>query len=52
MAYHEMRLILAKVVYNFDLNLCPGNEEWLDQEVYVLWEKKPLLVNLKTRSTT
>ncbi|CAO2657592.1 Nn.00g037180.m01.CDS01 [Neocucurbitaria sp. VM-36] len=51
MAYHEMRLILAKVVYNFDLDLCPGNDEWLDQEVYVLWEKKPLLVNVKMRVT-
>ena len=50
MAYHEMRLILAKVVYHFDLELSPGNEGWLDQDVYVLWEKKPLMVNLRTRS--
>ena len=47
MAYHEMRLILTKVLYNFDLELCPESEEWVDQKVFTLWEKHPLMVKLR-----
>jgi cytochrome P450 len=47
MAYHEMRLILAKVFYNFDLELCPESSNWDDQNTYFLWEKKPLICKLK-----
>lgn len=48
MAYHEMRLIAAKVFYNFDIELCPESENWTDQKTYVLWEKHPLMCKLKT----
>ncbi|KAK5241237.1 hypothetical protein LTR16_009591, partial [Cryomyces antarcticus] len=41
-----MRLILSKVLCNFDLSLCEECENWAEQDVYVLWEKHPLLVNL------
>jgi hypothetical protein len=47
MAYHEIRLILAKVLYNFDFQLCPESKDWLEQPVYILWEKKPLMVIVK-----
>jgi hypothetical protein len=47
MAYHEMRLILTKVLYNFDLELCPESENWTDQKVFTLWEKHPLIVKLR-----
>ncbi|KAF2205995.1 cytochrome P450 monooxygenase-like protein [Delitschia confertaspora ATCC 74209] len=47
MAYHELRLIIAKVLYNFDLELCLEGSNWLDQPVYILWEKKPLMVKLR-----
>ncbi|KAH7066434.1 cytochrome P450 [Paraphoma chrysanthemicola] len=48
MAYHEMRLLLAKVVYNFDLELRPQSQEWLqNQRIFTLWEKMPLLVKVK-----
>jgi hypothetical protein len=50
MAYHEMRLLLTKVMYNFDLELCPESEGWLNQEVYILWQKKPLMVKLRAVS--
>jgi hypothetical protein len=46
MAYHEMRLILVKVLYNFDMQLCPESEDWASQNVYILWEKKDLMVQL------
>ncbi|KAF2712060.1 cytochrome P450 [Pleomassaria siparia CBS 279.74] len=47
MAYHEMRLIIAKVLFNFDLELCPESANWADQRIFTLWEKKPLLCKLK-----
>lgn len=47
MAYHEMRLILAKVIYNFDLELCPESRNWTDQRVFGFWEKPPLMVKVK-----
>jgi len=46
MAYHEMRLILATCLWNFDLELCAESEKWADQSVFTLWEKKPLMVTL------
>ncbi|KAF2745137.1 cytochrome P450 [Sporormia fimetaria CBS 119925] len=47
MAYHEMRLIMTKVLYNFDMELCPESEDWINQRTYILWDKKPLMVTLK-----
>lgn len=51
MAMHEMRLVAAKVLYNFDLSFCAENAgaPWTDQKAYVLWEKKPLLCCIKAR---
>ncbi|EON61526.1 hypothetical protein W97_00741 [Coniosporium apollinis CBS 100218] len=46
MAYHEIRLILAKVLWHFDLVLCSQSERWADQKVYSLWEKQPLMCRL------
>ena len=50
MAYHEMRLIIAKLLWHFDMELCVESEEWIKQKVYTLWEKPPLMVKLIARS--
>lgn len=43
-----MRLLLAKVLRHFDLELMPESEGWMDNmRVYTLWEKPPL----KARAT-
>lgn len=47
MAMHEMRLILAKIIFNFDFELLPESQQWTDQRVFTLWEKKPLMVKIK-----
>lgn len=47
MAYHEMRLIITKVLKNFDLELLPESANWADQECYTLWEKHPLMCKVK-----
>lgn len=46
LAYAEMRLILAKIIYNFDLELDEKTGDWLAQKTFVLWEKPPLWVKL------
>ncbi|KAI0409711.1 cytochrome P450 [Xylaria palmicola] len=46
MAWHEMRLLLAKLVFNFDISSDVG-PEWMDQDTYVLWHRKPLICRVK-----
>lgn len=46
----EMRLILAKILYNFDLSLSSKMKDggdWIaGQNTWSLWDKTPLLVDL------
>ncbi|KAL5362245.1 cytochrome P450 [Aspergillus floccosus] len=50
LAYTEMRLILAQIIWNFDLELAPDSTAWADdQEVFFFWNKPPLNVYLKPR---
>ena len=42
-----MRLIAANVFYHFDIELCPESEDWIEQPIYILWQKKPLMCKLK-----
>ena len=47
LAYHEMRLIMARVLFNFDLALQPECVGWAEsQRTFALWEKPPLLVKI------
>ncbi|KJK77840.1 hypothetical protein H634G_06807 [Metarhizium anisopliae BRIP 53293] len=50
LAYAEMRLILARVIYNFDMKLASESSGWLSQRSYMLWEKNPLMVYLTPRA--
>ncbi|KAF2098821.1 cytochrome P450 [Rhizodiscina lignyota] len=47
LAYAEMRLILARILYNFDMQLANEDEDWLDQRTYILWAKPALNVYMK-----
>lgn len=50
LAYAEMRTILAKLLWNFDLNLADGSGDWMAKlKVYGAWEKLPLMVHLNPR---
>jgi len=51
LAYAEMRQIIARMLWNFDFQLLEGQNDWVDQDIYVVWQKKPLWVRLtpKTR---
>ncbi|CAG8948790.1 hypothetical protein HYFRA_00001912 [Hymenoscyphus fraxineus] len=50
LAIAEMRLILAKILWNFDLELMPESRDWDNQKTYALWEKTPLMVKLTART--
>jgi hypothetical protein len=44
-----MRLILASVLWNFDLELEDKGNDWQNQRTYGVWEKPPLYVLVNPR---
>jgi len=45
LAYAEMRLILANLIYAFDLTLADESKGWIEnQRAYPLWKRGPLYV--------
>lgn len=50
LAYSEMKLILARLVWNFDVKLAEESVGWdMRSKVYMLWEKGPIYVDLTRR---
>ncbi|KAJ9622840.1 hypothetical protein H2204_011449 [Knufia peltigerae] len=47
LAYVEMRLILARMLWNFDLELMPNSGRWNEQKILSFWDKGPLDVKLR-----
>ncbi|OHW93725.1 cytochrome p450 monooxygenase [Colletotrichum incanum] len=47
MAMHEMRLILATLLFQYDFELCDESRNWAEQKSFALWIKKPLMVRAK-----
>ncbi|KAK1656312.1 cytochrome P450 [Colletotrichum phormii] len=47
LAWLELRLLLAKTLWHYDLALCLGMESWVVQRNYITWEKGPLMVTLR-----
>ncbi|KFA80067.1 hypothetical protein S40288_08218 [Stachybotrys chartarum IBT 40288] len=48
LAYAEMRLILARILFDFDLSLAEESKDWLQaQKCYALWDKPSLHIYLK-----
>lgn len=43
----ESRVILAQVLFNFDIELIDDKMDWMDQRCFVLWEKPDLMVRLR-----
>lgn len=46
LAYAEMRLVLAKLLWNFDLELDPESDSWFPHEMVVIWNSPALHVKL------
>ncbi|KAL3452706.1 cytochrome P450 monooxygenase [Aspergillus insuetus] len=49
LAYSEMRLILALIIFNFDMELADESVDWIQQRNYLMWRKGPLKVYLTAR---
>ncbi|KAM0806079.1 putative benzoate 4-monooxygenase cytochrome P450 [Usnea florida] len=46
LAYIEMRSILTRVLWNFDIQIDKTSSGWMEQKEYTLWDKPPLWVRL------
>ncbi|KAJ5772901.1 hypothetical protein N7457_007797 [Penicillium paradoxum] len=46
LANAEMRLILAKFLWHFDLELLPQSMNWKDQKTFSLWKRPELMIKL------
>jgi len=49
LAWAEIRIILARLLWNFDIALEHGSVDWEKQKVFILWQKAPLMVRLTVR---
>ena len=50
LAYLEMRLILAHLLWAFDFEAEGEVRKWEEQKTWILWDKKPLMVRVKNRN--
>ncbi|KAL8914332.1 MAG: hypothetical protein Q9171_001052 [Xanthocarpia ochracea] len=49
LAYFEMRSILARMLWHFEIQLDEVSQHWTEQNEYALWDKPPLWVRLQHR---
>lgn len=50
LAYAEMRIIMARVLWHFDMEISGSSKGWMESmKIYSLWEKPKLLVKLTAR---
>ncbi len=50
LAYAEMRLILSRTLWNFDVQIAEESRNWLEiQKTYLIWEKGPMYLYLTPR---
>ncbi|KAJ6192804.1 putative P450 monooxygenase [Bipolaris maydis] len=45
LAYAELKLVIARLVWHFDFEVC-FEANWSDQKVYMVWEKPPFMVKM------
>lgn len=50
LAYFEMRSILARMLWHFEIQLVDESQDWTDQYEYAVWDKLPLWVRLQHRA--
>ena len=50
LAYAEMRLLLAKMLWHFDFELANPNDSWMnDLKMYVIWDRMALPLNVRLK---
>jgi hypothetical protein len=48
----EMRLLMCKLFWNFDLKPAKGLLVWTDQNIFWFWDKLPLELKLQVRTVS
>jgi hypothetical protein len=46
-----MRLIIAKLFWNFDIDLPAESRDWVNQKSFSLWRRPELMVNISRANT-
>ena len=49
LAWAEMHLVLCNLLFQFDIKLRPECENWIEQDLFFIWEKGTLMVELTRR---
>lgn len=49
LAWAELRLALCNLLFQFDVKLRPECDKWIEQDLYFVWEKDRLMVELTRR---
>jgi hypothetical protein len=45
-----MRLILALIIFNFDMKIADESRDWIVQKNFLMWQKGPLKVYLTPKA--
>jgi len=44
-----MKLTISRLMYNFDFEIVNKKKDWYEQQVWGLYDKKPLILYVKDR---
>ncbi|KAF2768795.1 isotrichodermin C-15 hydroxylase [Teratosphaeria nubilosa] len=50
LAMYQLHYIILRLLWNFEIKLAEQSKTWLDQDVFTLWQKKPLSVYIVPRA--
>ncbi|KJZ74404.1 hypothetical protein HIM_06214 [Hirsutella minnesotensis 3608] len=50
LAFAEVKVVLTKLLFTFDLAATPSSGNWMDQKIYITWQKPDLVASLKLRT--
>ncbi|KAF4617028.1 hypothetical protein G7Y89_g15121 [Cudoniella acicularis] len=49
LALAQVRVMISRLLFNFDIELLPESDEWINQRAFWTWERLPMWVQLKER---
>ena len=41
--------MIVRLIYSFDMSLCPESYDWISQKAYWTWDRRPMWVKLTKR---
>lgn len=46
LAWAQMRMILVKLLWNFEIKATPDTVQWHQQKIYWAWDKGPMMAKI------